>query len=94
MFYEFQQMQFEKQWFKLKKYANHAESALSVIFRSMWHLTGQTAGLTRSCFSLIRNASLPVSQDVRRMHFPLQASFGAIRSIVGIIIRRQGMSGG
>lgn len=24
MFYEFQQMQFEKQWFKLKKYANHA----------------------------------------------------------------------
>ena len=87
-FYEFQQFQFNEQWSRLKPMPMKMVSRSLGISPSMWLLTGLTAGLIRSCSSLMRNVCQRQWPAAHRMHFQQQASFGEIRCMIGDIIRR------
>ena len=88
-FYEFQQFQFNEQWSRLKAYAN--ENGIQIIgdkSPSMWLLTGLTAGLIRSCSSLMGNVCQRQWPAIRQMHFQQQVSFGEIHCMTGDIIKK------
>ncbi len=93
-FYEFQQIEFNEQWSRLKAYAN--ENGIRIIGDIPIYvaLTGLTVGLIRSCSSLMRNVCQKQWPAAHRMHFQQQASFGEIRCMTGDIIRKIITAGG
>ena len=91
-FYKFQQYLFFEQWRNPTRMER--ELRLWEISPSMWRSTARILGQSRSYSRWIRTVILRLWRGVRRIISRRRGSFGEIRCITGVIIRRRDMPGG
>lgn len=88
-FYKFQQYEFDRQWKRLRSYAN--ENGIEIIGDIPIYVAFDSADTwsRRRCSVLMTLLNRSMLRDVRRMDFRRQDSCGGIRSTIGNIIKNR-----